>query len=145
MAFGLSLSLFPNRVFPPVLPPKRLVGGGPAGVVDGLKLKPDGPGVVEPAGAAEVGPPVEAFPKSPLESPSSWGFGGVCVPPRPPKDGVPEIVPRLPTLPLGLLSDVAPFDVLFSPALDVPKPAKLKPLPAEFVPFPPPKRLPPDG
>lgn len=55
---GLAFDLFS-----PVLAPKRFVGGGPAGVVDGLKERA-GAGVVEPAGVIVV-PPVEAPPKPP--------------------------------------------------------------------------------
>jgi hypothetical protein len=67
LAAGLSLSLFPNILFPPVLPPKRSAGGGPAGVVVELKEKFDG--VVEPVGAGEVVPAVGAFPKGAFDSP----------------------------------------------------------------------------
>jgi hypothetical protein len=56
-------------LFPPVLPLKRSVGGGPAGVVVELKEKFDG--VVEPMGAGEVVPAVEAFPKGALDSPGA--------------------------------------------------------------------------
>ncbi len=143
----LSLPLFPNKLFPPALPPKRFVGGGPAGVVDDLKEKPDGPGVVETVGAEELVPPVETFPKKPFPSPSperepasKEGFGGVCVPARPPKDEVTDPALNPPSPPLVLLSAVAPFDGLFSPALDAPKPAKLKPLPGDLPASPPPKR-----
>ena len=67
----VELSLLVNRLFPPVLPPKIFVGGGPAGVVDGLvKEKPDGAGVVEPAGA-------EVVVVDPVEAPAKENFGGV--------------------------------------------------------------------
>ena len=144
----LSLSLFPNKLFPPVLPPKMFVGGGPAGVVVGLNEKPDGAGVVEPVGADEVAPPVETLPKSPCDCPGAEpgpvpkkGLGGVCEPPIPPKDGVLEPAPK-PSNPLAtLLFAVAPFDGLFSPALEALKLAKLKPLFADLLVSAFPKRL----
>lgn len=145
-----DLSLFPNKLFPPALPPKRFVGGGPAGVVVGLKGKPDGAGVVEPRGADELLPPVEALPKKPFPSPGPGrgrepalreGFGGVCEPPRPAKDGGLEAVLKPPNPVPDLLSAVAPFEALFSPVLASPNPAKLKPLPADLPASPAPKRL----
>lgn len=116
----LEMLLFSKILFPPVLPPKRFVGGGPAGVVDGLKDKPDGAGVVEPAGADVIAPADEAPPKT-LFSPSgsNWepapnaGFGGVCEPPRLAKDVAPEPKPATADpLPL-LFSAVNPFDFGF--------------------------------
>lgn len=110
------------------------MGGGPAGVVDGLvKEKPDGAGVVEPAGAE-----VEVVP---VEAPAKENFGGVCVPPRPPKDGVLVPPPKPPKAAVGLLPPAASFDGLFSPALDVPTPEKFHPGPVDFPASPVPKRL----
>ena len=147
----VGLSLLPNRLLPPVLPPKRSIGGGPAGVVDGLpKDESDGAGVVESAGADVVVPPVEPPPKNPLDSPgpkcdppSEEGFWGVCEPPKPPKDGVlaPLPLPDPPKAPDALFSVVAPFDDLFSPALDVPRPEKFHPGPDDLPASPPPKKL----
>jgi hypothetical protein len=146
----VEFSLFPNRLFPPVLPPNRLVGGGPAGVVDGLvKEIPDGPGVVAaPAAAEVVVPPVKAPAKAPFispgpdrEPPSKGNFGGVCAPPRPPKDGMVDPLPKPPKAAAGLFSAVGPFDVLFSPALDAPRPEKPQPAPVDLSASPLPKRL----
>lgn len=115
-----------------MLPLRRFAGGGPAGVVDGLpKSKPDGAGVVEPAGAVVVVSPVEAPPKYPLDSPGpkrdpSEGFGGVCEPPKPAKDGM--LPPKPPKAAAGLFSAVAPVDDFFSPALDVPGAEKFHPV-----------------
>lgn len=141
----MSLSLFVNRPFPPVLPAKRFVGGGPAGVVDGLlNERPEGAGVVDPAGA-EVEPPVWAFLELPFTSPafapSSGNFEGVCEAPVPPRENLSVPVPKLPNPPLCFLSAEAPFDVLSSPALEVPNPAKLKPIPADLAASPPPDTL----
>jgi hypothetical protein len=146
----LPASFFPNKLFPVLLPPKRLVGGGPAGVVVDWKGKPDVAGVVEPAGVDEGVPPIEAFPNTPLDSPGpelaplKKGFGGVCEPPKGPNDVVAEPPPIPPKAPLGVLPVVAPVDGLFSPALGAPKLAKLKLLPACLPAFPPPKRLLPE-
>lgn len=124
------------------------VGGGPAGVVVGLNEKPAGAGVVEPVGADEVAPPVETFPKSPcdcagpeLEPVPKKDLGGVCEPPMPPKDGVVEPAPKPSSPPATLLFAVAPFDGLFSLALEAPNPAKLKPLAADLLVSAFPKRL----
>jgi hypothetical protein len=64
---GFFLSCSPNRPFPPVLPPNRSVGGGPAGVV--VELREKFAGVVEPVGAGEVVPAVGAIPKPAFDSP----------------------------------------------------------------------------
>lgn len=159
----MSFSIFPNNLFPPVLPPNRLVGGGPAGVVDGLlNEKPDGAGVVEPVGADEVEPPVGTLPALPFTSPGfkrdpppNVKLGGVCEAPVPPKGSVFEAPPKPPNPPLGLLSAAAPFDVFLSAALEAPKPAKPNPFPVDLpasplpnillpVDCPAPKRLLPD-
>ena len=134
-----------------MLPPKGFIGGGPAGVVVGLKEEPEAAGVVEPVGADEAIPTVDTFPKSPFDSPepergpvSGKGFWGVCEPPRPPNDGLPKPGPEPPSSPLALLPAVVPFDALFSPAVEGPSPAKLKPLPAGLLASHPPNGLPSD-
>jgi hypothetical protein len=135
-----------------VLPPNRFVGGGPAGVVEGLpKANPEGAGVVEPAGADVVVPPVERPPKSGLVSPGpeleaapNRFLGGVCVPARLPKEGVLAPPPKGLSPPLGLLSAVAPFEGLLSPVFDGPKPEKFQAPPADLLASPPPKSVLPE-
>lgn len=76
-----------------VLPPSRLGGGGPAGVVDGwLVEKPEGAGVVDPVGVEVEETPDPSAPKVDVPSAAPVaGLGGVCaaVPKRPP-DGFPK-------------------------------------------------------
>lgn len=111
-------------------------------MVDGLKLKADVPGVVEPAGAGEAVPADETFPKVPFESPKNGeGFGGVCEPPRPPENELLEAPPNSANVPPDFVSPVPPFDDLFSLVFEDPNPAKLNPPPGGLPASPPPKRL----
>lgn len=130
-----------------MLVPKRFVGGGPAGVVDGLKLKPDVPGVVEPAGTGEAMPLDETFPDIPFESPRKGeGFDGVCEPPRPAENGLLEAAANPANAPPGFVSPVAPLDDdVFSLVFEDPNPAKLNPPPAALPASAPPNKLLPGG
>jgi hypothetical protein len=119
---------------------KTSFGGGPAGVVDDLKSNFGAAGVVEPAGADVAAEELVAPPNPPKLGTDGFpsfavpkrGFEGVCEPPRLPKDGVAAPPPKPPKPLLGLLSPVVPVEALFSPALDAPKVAKLKPDPPAF-------------
>ena len=141
---------------PPVLPPKAfVVGGGPAGVVEGPKLKDGafvaGAGVVEPAD-------VVGFPKSGCEAPvpvdaSNWPeFVGALLFP-----GVDRFCPNVPNddeVVAGFLSSgplccppnmLSELDGAVEPKMDFGSPllaAGLLPKPPNENPVPPPALLP---